>query len=418
MKDSRARIRIPVVPPVDEAVGRGSEPGKLLSAQEQDTSESRPLYAVSAQIKAQPGRGRAARPKSFRTWERRLPPGPIVALTGLLLMALILPAVLVWPRGTHPQPAPEGKIQTDAAAQPESTNAKKPAQTKAVKVSVFLSSTGTIETLPLEDYITGVVAAEMPPEFGHEALKAQAIAARTFIVRRLLANDTSGAPKGANVTDTVEHQVYLPLSAIRRQEKDPQRAAELASIREAVKETKDIIMTYKGKPITASFFSTSNGYTENSEDVWTASVPYLRSVPSPWDQKIAPGYKETITMKTTEVLDKLGLRGEAVRAASGSGVFPEIKILSTTAGHRIKSIRIGDAVFKGTDLRQRLGLRSSEFTWTIRGDQMVITTYGNGHGVGMSQWGANGMAKEGYTATQILKHYYTGINFAKASQLL
>ncbi|MFB5759905.1 stage II sporulation protein D [Paenibacillus medicaginis] len=357
--------------------------------------------------------------KDSRARIRRLSPGPIVALTALLLMALILPAVLVWPRGTHPQPSPSGKVVPDTAAQPESVDSKKKAASfKTVKVSVFLSSTGAIETLPLEDYVTGVVAAEMPPEFGYEALKAQAIAARTFIARRLLAKDTSGTPNGADVTDTVEHQVYLPLTAIRQQEQNPQRAEELAAIRKAVKETKDIIMTYKGKPITAAFFSTSNGYTENSEDVWTASVPYLRSVPSPWDQRISPRYKESITMKIAEVLDKLGLKGEAVQAASGSGVFPEIKILSTTEGHRIKSIRIGDTVFKGTDLRQRLGLRSSEFTWVIRGEQMVITTYGNGHGVGMSQWGANGMAKEGYTATQILKHYYTGIGFSKASQLL
>ncbi|MDP4096085.1 stage II sporulation protein D [Paenibacillus sp. P96] len=402
MKDSRARIRIPLLPPEDEPAGRNGEPDEPLSAQQQDT---RPI-----------------RPKNSRLWGKRLSPGPIAAITGLLVMALLLPAVLVWPRGQHPQPVPSGKVQPDTAALPQSTAPPSPkksaVQPKVIKVSVFVSSTGTTETLPLEDYITGVVAAEMPPEFEHEALKAQAIAARTFIARRLLAEDTSGAPAGADVNDTVEHQVYLPLSAIRQQEKDSKRAAELSSIRKAVKETEDTIMTYKGKPITASFFSTSNGYTENSEDVWMASVPYLRSVPSPWDQRIAPGYQESVTMKTAEVLDKLGLKQEAVQAASGTGAFPEMKILSTTEGHRIKSIRVGDAVFEGTELRQRLGLRSSEFSWRIQGDRMVITTYGYGHGVGMSQWGANGMAKEGYTATQILKHYYTGISFSKASKLL
>lgn len=415
MKDSRARIRIQVPPPSDEATGNDSAFGKPLSAQEQDAPA---LYVVSPSVNAQSGSSPRTRRGQFRSSHRRLPPGTLIACTGLLLLALVIPVVLVWPHRTHPQPVPSVHVQPHTTPRSDVADGTKGLPTKTVQVRVFLSTRGTIETLPLEDYVTGVVAAEMPPEFSHEALKAQAIAARTFIIRRLLSKDSSGAPAGADVVDTVEHQAYLPLSVLRQQAQNPRRAAKLNEVRKAVKDTEDTIMTYQGEPITAVFFSTSNGYTENSEDVWKTHIPYLRSVPSPWDKKIAPGYKKTITLKTTNMLDKLGLNGEAVKTVAGAGAFPGMKVLSTTEGHRIKRIRIGDTIFKGTDLRHKLGLRSSEFTWAIHGKEIVITTYGNGHGVGMSQWGANGMAQAGYTATQILKHYYTGISFTKASKLL
>ncbi|MGQ3481774.1 stage II sporulation protein D, partial [Paenibacillus sp. TY11] len=286
-------------------------------------------------------------------------------------------------------------------------------------VRVYVTSTGRTETLPLEQYIVGVVAAEMPPSFEDEALKAQAIAARTFIARRLLADDTSGAPAGADVTDTVKHQAYISKAKLTREWGHSGKSAELAKIQKAVRDTKDTIMVYEGKPITASFFSTSNGYTENSEDVWAKAVPYLRSVSSPWDKQLAPRYTETVTLSRQSVFDRLGLGRTAIAASTGGGsMMPEIRILSKTEGHRIKKIEVGGSVFTGPEIRNKLGLRSAEFTWKAEGDRIAITTYGYGHGVGMSQWGANGMAKEGHTATQILLHYYTGISFAQASRIL
>ncbi len=221
------------------------------------------------------------------------------------------------------------------------------------------------------------------------------------------------------MTDTVAHQAYLPRHALKKWQTDGE-ADKLARIQKAVHATTGTIMTYQGKPITASFFSASNGYTENSEEYWNYKIPYLRSVPSPWDIKLDPDYKETVTMSLSSVFSKLGLAQPSIPAVAGqaAGTRSLFKIVSSTTGHRVKEAKIGGTTFSGREIREKLGLRSSQFRFDPEGNQVKITTYGYGHGVGMSQWGANGMAKEGYTVNQILEHYYTGIQFAQASHLL
>lgn len=148
-------------------------------------------------------------------------------------------------------------------------------------IPVWLSHEQRIEMVALEDYVRGVVAAEMPMDFELEALKAQAIAARTYVIRRLIKGDYSDMGVGnAVVTDTVQHQAYineLPMNQIEK-------------LNRAVEETAGLIATYNGEPIEALYFSTSNGYTENAEDYFTTAIPYLRSVPSPWDE---PNHRNT-----------------------------------------------------------------------------------------------------------------------------
>ena len=356
------------------------------------------------------GRGRR-RSSGSRRWH------PAAAVSGLLALALLIPAILVWPRTSDPvKPIPvapsTGSITNTVPAPAVPVTYPEP------NVRVYLSATGTTINLPLEEYVTGVVAAEMPAEFRLEALKAQAIAARTFIVRRLAAHDTSGVPSGdADVTDTVSHQVFIPPDQVEKEWTRLGKAEEWQKLQQAIRESRDAVMTYQGKAITASFFSTSNGYTENAEDVWGNVVPYLKSVASPWDQKLAPGFKETVTMKRSEILQKLNLSASAIPVTTQEGAS-WMEVLSTTEGHRIKEMQIAGSTFSGPEVRKLLGLRSSQFSWTTEGDEVQITTYGYGHGVGMSQWGANGMAQEGHTATQILKHYYTGISFGQASKML
>ncbi|MBE9916763.1 stage II sporulation protein D [Paenibacillus donghaensis] len=356
---------------------------------------------------AQPPQAAAPEPQGPGS-ARRLPPAAVWA-GGLLALALLIPALVVT---THqrPDPAP-APVPAPAPATPAV-----PQVFTQPEVSVYLSKTGKVEVLPLEDYVVGVLAAEMPAKFDLEALKAQAVAARTFIMRRLADGDRSGVPdKQADVTDTVNHQAYISKEQLEKQWKS--KTAELAKLKRAVEESRNTIMTYQGKPITASFFSSGNGYTENSEDYWNQKIPYLRSVSSPWDKQ-APGYEETVKMSREAFLTKLGLAGQAIPAVATGEHQPFIQILSTTAGHRIKEISIGGMKFSGREIREKLGLRSSVFSWKTSGSDVLITTYGYGHGVGMSQWGAEGMAKEGYTATQILKHYYTGVQFSKASDFL
>ncbi|WP_230873917.1 stage II sporulation protein D, partial [Paenibacillus woosongensis] len=319
-------------------------------------------------------------------------------------------------------PASAAGSGSAVAAVPPAVRLPAAAASELPSVSVYLTKTGDIETLPFEQYVTGVLAAEMPADFELEALKAQAIAARTFIVRRLAEGDRSGVPvPGADVVDSVDHQAYLSSKELDKWI-ELGKSDQLAKLRRAVEQTKGIIMTYQGKPITATFFSASGGYTENSEEYWSLKLPYLRSVPSPWDKSVNPSFKETVTIPLSELFNKLGLKESGLPAAASladQAAAPALfQIKSYTAGHNVKTIHISGQSFTGRELRERLGLRSAQFAMTLDGDDVKITTYGNGHGVGMSQWGAQGMAKQGYTTTQILKHYYTGISFAQASDWL
>ncbi|QJC54526.1 stage II sporulation protein D [Paenibacillus albicereus] len=277
-------------------------------------------------------------------------------------------------------------------------------------VRVYLTVEKRVEKVPMELYVRGVLAGEMPIGFEPEALKAQAIAARTYIVKRLAAGDRSGVPgEAADVTDTTAHQVYVPLSKLQKRWSGEERERNLTKLNAAVQQTRGQIVTYEGKPIEALFFSTSNGYTENSEDYWDASLPYLRSVASPWDKTISPEYKETTTMSLAAFWRKLGISSKTSARS--------LRVLDTTDGRRIRKLAAGGQVLTGREVREKLGLPSAQFTWKVEGGDIEITTYGYGHGVGMSQWGADGMAKAGRSAYEILSHYYTGAEVVRTDSL-
>ncbi|MFD3271444.1 stage II sporulation protein D [Paenibacillus dendritiformis] len=347
----------------------------------------------------------------------------ILWAAGLMVLAVLLPLGLVDRLADRPPAAETGPGPPPAmTGTPEG----------GTEVRVYLANARKIENVPLERYVRGVLAAEMPADFELEALKAQAIAARTYIVRRLRVGDTAGVPEGADVTDTVAHQAYIPLAELAKRPKHT-----IAKLNQAVNETRDQVITYQGEPIMAAFFSTSNGYTENAEDYWKNPVPYLKSVPSPWDQAESPRYAETVELPLNEVLDKLGLTPAAVPGlaqasrqggggsgspssdtVAGGGLAADVRILSRTAGKRVEEVQFGSKRFSGRDIREKLNLRSSAFDWERDGDKLRITTYGYGHGVGMSQYGAQGMAKQGAAAERILTYYYTGVKLDKASKLL
>ncbi|WP_235560981.1 stage II sporulation protein D [Bacillus sp. FJAT-28004] len=278
-------------------------------------------------------------------------------------------------------------------------------------VRIYMTKEKRIESVPLEAYVRGVVAAEMPIGFELEALKAQAIAARTYMIRRILLGNDSGVPvKGADVTDTTDHQVYISVADLATKWPKYEQKNNMSKLNEAVIQTKGKVITYKGEPIDAAFFSTSNGFTENSEDYWNQEVPYLRSVASPWDKELSPKYKETVKLSLNEFYSKLGV-------AKKNSAKPSIRVVEKTEGNRISKIIIGGTTFSGREVREMLGLASSQFTWSIKGKTISITTFGYGHGVGMSQWGANGMAQSGVKAEAILAHYYSSVQVEQASKL-
>jgi stage II sporulation protein D len=332
---------------------------------------------------------------------------PLILLTSFLFaLTLLIPAILVLPFGDGKVSGKLGEDLTNKAPNNDTANISS-AET-SVEVAVYRSSIGQIDNVQLEDYLVGVVAAEMPVEFKEEALKAQALTARTYIVKKMLSKENVDVPDGAQVTDTQLHQVYLSKEQM-RDNWGMDYESNYAKILAAVRATSGQILTYDGQAIDASFFSTSNGYTENSEDYWSNEMPYLRSVSSPWD-KNSPKFNSVKEVSVKQFESALGVK------VGASGTIG--KIVERTTGKRVAKVDFNGKVLSGKEIREKLDLRSSDFDWERKGNSIVITTRGFGHGVGMSQYGANGMAADGKDYQEIVKHYYQGVEVTRADSML
>ena len=266
-------------------------------------------------------------------------------------------------------------------------------------IRVKRSSKNIIEEIPFEEYIIGVLAGEMPVSFEKEALKAQAVAARSYAITKMKQNVNNEY----DVIDTISNQVYLDDASLRNSwgasyEKN------IAKIKEVVSETYGEYLVYNGEVVNAFFFSTSVGKTENCEDVFGSKVPYLVSVPSTWDEEVSPVFS---------VNNKYSLNDFYAGLDLPYSPKIDIKVLDTTSTGRVKKISINGVIFTGSDVAKKLSLKSAFFKIEKEGDYVYINTKGYGHGVGMSQYGALGMAKKGYKYKDILKHYYTGVEIAK-----
>ncbi|MEG1256490.1 stage II sporulation protein D [Clostridium sp.] len=276
------------------------------------------------------------------------------------------------------------------------------------EVEVYITKENKVISIPLEEYIKGVVCSEMPLNFNKEALKAQAIAARTYTIAHTKEFSRGCANgKGADLCDTVHCQVYT-----QKDEKIKQFGSEGENkwnlVETIVNETQGMVLTYNNEIVKgAYYFSTSSGKTENVEDVFTTALPYLRSVES-LGEEVAPRYEST---ETVDINRFAQIINENYKNANVSAVNLEnqITINGYTDGGCIKDISIGDVTITGVKFRQLFGLNSANFSIEFLSNQVVINCTGFGHGVGMSQWGANVMAGEGKTCEEILKHYYTGV---------
>lgn len=263
------------------------------------------------------------------------------------------------------------------------------------KIKVKNENTGQIIEIPFEKYIKGVVSGEMPCSFDIEALKAQAVASRSYALYHMNGREY-------DVTNTTSNQVYLTEEELKERWKDKYEENSKI-IEEAVNQTRGEYLTYNGEIVNAMFFSTSVGKTENSEEVFVSEVPYLRSVESSWDES-SPTYSDVVKIDIAEFYEKLNLPyNENLK----------IETLETTSTGRIKILKINNQEMKGRDVALKLNLKSNYFKIIQNEKTLTITTKGYGHGVGMSQYGANGMAKEGYKYKDILKHYYLGTEIKK-----
>lgn len=285
---------------------------------------------------------------------------------------------------------------------------------KGIIVKLYRSKEKKIIQLPLEDYVLGVVSAEMPAEFPIEALKAQAVAARTYMLAHMeqFGGSSSQAANGGNVIDTTANQVYYSKEERNAGWPEKKRNEYWDKITSAVKGTEGQILTYNGALVMRPyFFSTSSGKTENGSDVFDTSEPYLKSVSSSGEES-SPKYKNDVEISSKEFISKINSAYEGALSIN-SVLKKDISIVSRGEGGSVKDVKVGKVTMTGANFRKILSLNSADFEITYSNTGLIITTKGYGHGVGMSQFGAKAMAQSGSDYLSILKHYYSGINIEK-----
>lgn len=265
-------------------------------------------------------------------------------------------------------------------------------------INVFNPSSDTTEPMSMTDYITGVVAAEMPASFESEALKAQAVAARTYAIYKTTSSDHPNCV----CTDFSHCQAFMTTEQMHSVWKDDYNAY-YSKIKDSVIATKNEHLVYNSEPVMAVFHSMGGGYTENSEDVWGTSVPYLVSVESPGEESAA-NYRTNKSVSFEEFKNTIKSAYPNISISSPADVSSPI----LTDGGHVKSIIIGSISVPGTKMRSLFNLRSTKFDLSFENGNVIFSVTGYGHGVGMSQYGANAMAKEGKTYKEILSHYYSG----------
>ena len=273
----------------------------------------------------------------------------------------------------------------------------KPTQQASVdKLTVaVLNEQGTVKEMDMDVYLTGVLLGEMPTDFDIEALKAQAVVARTYALKRCTAGQKHSA--GAVCTESACCQGYQTVESFLSSGGSHEAVDKVSS---AVESTAEQVLTYHGALIEATYFSCSGGRTEDAVAVWGTDIPYLQAVDSPGEEK-ATHFADSIKFTAKEFTARLGIDPAGIPATW----FGEV---TYTQGGGVDTMVIAGKTFKGTQLRQKLGLRSTAFFVLAVGDSIHVTTKGFGHRVGMSQYGAEAMAVSGSSYQQILSHYYPG----------
>ena len=274
---------------------------------------------------------------------------------------------------------------------PETTKVITTTKTEEKNIIIKINKNNEIQKINLEDYIVGVVAGEMPASFHEEALKAQAIASRTFAMYKLEKGN-----KEYDLETTVDDQVYINESEM-KDKWGSEFDFYYKKIKEAVKETVNLVMTKDNKIFKSYYFAMSNGQTADSVSVFKENT--IDSVSSPWDNESLNKFIVTTEYNLDDLKQKLNITEE----------IKTIEIISRDNTNRVEKLSVNDKSYTGIEFRKLLSLRSTDFEIEIKNNTCYITTKGYGHGVGMSQYGANGMAKDNYKYDEILKYYYQDI---------
>lgn len=297
------------------------------------------------------------------------------------------------------------------AAEPEPAAPETAAVHHDRDVTLTIQDGNTTEQMTLERYLTGVVRGEMPASFEMEALRAQAAAERSYVYYQLAAGRKDAHPDADFCTDHTCCSAYLSETAA-REKWGGDFAPWNTRVEQAVSDTDGQVVLYNGRPILAVFHSSSAGRTAAAGDVWSGDLPYLVSVDSPEGEETVPNYYSTVTFTAAEAKEKL------------LAAYPELKLSGTpdrwfgaaaeNGSGRVETVSVGGTDIEGTELRRIFGLRSACFTVAADSESVTFRVTGYGHGVGMSQYGANQLAREGKTWQEILEWYYTGATVGNA----
>lgn len=280
------------------------------------------------------------------------------------------------------------------------------------QVLLYIREKGITVKLDLEDYITGVVASEMPANFDEQAIKAQAVAARTFYINRRNNPCREAGKHNAEICNTVDCQVYMSKEERISKWNNKDAESNWNKIKNAVMETKGEILTYDGKVLEyPQYFAISHGKTEDAQDVMNVSVPYLKCVDS-IGEEAAPKFKSVVKKNINEFVNIINANYPKEQITV-ENLKDKVYIEKYNKSGSVNVIKMGQNSIKGTEFRKLFNLNSAYFTIDMRDDIVSITCTGYGHGLGMSQWGANYMAKNNYSYQEILKHYYTGVEITK-----
>ena len=281
-------------------------------------------------------------------------------------------------------------------------------------IKLLHQDTGQVEELPIDEYLYGVVSSEMPADFQLEALKAQAVVARTYTIFQI--KNSPGKHGDADICDNSGCcQAWITKEGRLARWEPSIAESNWNKIVEAVDSTKGKIITYDGNVINAFFHSNSGGVTESSLNIWGGvDYPYLKSVETAGEEGYTQ-YSSQASFNRQELLNKI--REKYPDCEIDYSQNNCIEILEYTTSGRVKTIKFGNKEIAGTEARTLLGLRSTNFTLTIDGENIIFSVTGYGHGVGMSQTGADSLAKTGSNYEDIIKHFYTGVEIIEVNSL-
>lgn len=337
----------------------------------------------------------------------------LIYLLSFILIIFIIPALLT--RRTSPVNSNEkisNQEEQNDENQTQTSNQNEYNYNKYGTISLLHKKTGEVEQVNLDEYLCNVVSAEMPANYEIEALKAQAIVARTYTIYKILnkKHDTADI-----CDDSTCCQAWISKDDRLARWEESQRESNWQKIVSAVNDTKGKIITYDDKPIDAFFHSNSGGVTEVPVNVWGGTgYPYLQSVETSGEDTYTQ-YSSEVVFTQEQLINKLKEKYSDISIDFSNS--DDIKIMEYTESTRVKTVKFGNHEISGVEARSLLGLRSTNFEISIDDDNIKFSVKGYGHGVGMSQTGADSMAKQGSSAEDIIKHFYTGVEVSEVNIL-